>query len=466
MRNRLDIQVGGYDLVALLLFVALVAVGWLMIFASEYNAETFNGIFDLDRRYGKQLLFIMIGVGIFGVIQLLDSKLYETLALVFYAVTLVLLVAVLFTKPINGSRSWFELGGFRLQPSEFAKMATCLLLTTYLSRSEVRLQTTENLLQALGIIALPMFLVLLQGDLGSTLVFTSFSVVLFRAGLNALIYVAGLAMVALSIWALKVDEIGIPIMFLLGMGNTVLSWNWQHDRRISAGIALAAAGMIFFYNDDTYIWFYIVQILGLLAQGFFHMRQHWQSAILTVGLVAVASLYASSVNYLVNNVLEPHQQERIMVWLRPEKCDPLGALYNVEQSKYAIGSGGGWGKGFLQGERTKLDYVPEQSTDFIFCTAGEEWGFFGSFVILGLFLGLLTRIIVLAERQRAAFTLFYAYGVIGILFFHLFINIGMTIGMMPVVGIPLPFVSYGGSSLWAFTLLMSIFFKLDSSRLY
>lgn len=466
MRNRLDIQVGGYDVVALLLFVALVAVGWLMIFASEYNSETFSGIFDLDRRYGKQLLFIMIGVGIFGVIQLLDSKLYETLALVFYGITLVLLVAVLFTKPINGSRSWFELGGFRLQPSEFAKMATCLLLTTYLSRSEVRLQNTENLLQALGIIALPMFLVLLQGDLGSTLVFTSFSVMLFRAGLNALIYVAGLALVVLSIWALKVDEIGIPLMFLLGIGNIVLSWNWRHDRWVTVGVATIAGLMVFLYSNDTYIWFYIIQILSLLGQGFFHMRQNWQSAILTVGVVAIASVYASSVNYLVNNVLEPHQQERIMVWLRPEKCDPLGALYNVEQSKYAIGSGGSWGKGFLQGERTKLDYVPEQSTDFIFCTVGEEWGFVGSFIILGLFLGLLTRIIILAERQRAAFTLFYAYGVIGILFFHLFINIGMTIGMMPVVGIPLPFVSYGGSSLWAFTLLMSIFFKLDSSRLY
>jgi rod shape determining protein RodA len=466
MSTRNDLDAGSYDLITIFLFILLVAIGWTMIFAVEYLPETYTGLLNLQKNYGKQLMFIAVSAVIFGIVQLIDAKLLEIFAIIFYGFCMLLLVGVLFTKPINGSTSWYNVGGFSLQPSEFAKMATCLLLSSYLGRTEVRVQVLEHLGRAAAIIALPMALVLRQGDLGSTLVYTSFAIMLFRAGLNGIIYMLGLHIVALSIIALKFDDLSMTILILIIAGISVLAFAWQQNRLQLLGALLVIILGCLLYNEGQ-IWL----SFGLLSLVFgallvVNASKKWQLSLI-VGLTFGLSIaYAFSVSTFVNNVLMPHQQERIWVWLRPEKCDPQGALYNVEQSKYAIGSGGIVGKGFLQGERTKLDYVPEQSTDFIFCTVGEEWGFLGTATVILLYLGLLFRILIIAERQRSNFNRFYAYGAAGILFFHFLINIGMTIGLIPVVGIPLPLVSYGGSSLMAFTLLVAVLIKLDSSRTF
>jgi len=466
MSSRTDLDSGSYDIITILLFISLVAIGWTMIFAVEYQADTFSGVFNLEKNYGKQLLFIAVSAVIFGIIQLIDAKIIEIFAVVFYVFCMLLLVGVLFTKPINGSTSWYHIGGFSLQPSEFAKMATCLLLSSYLGRSEVRVQNLWQLGQAAGIILLPMALVLLQGDLGSTLVYLSFAIMLFRAGLNGIIYMLGLFLIALSILALKFDDLSMIILILLILGNIILAWIFQQNWLHLVGAVLVSIASILLYTEAA-IW--VTFVLSGLAFGaliVLNLAKNWQFSILIAVTFALSIAYAFSVSNFVNNILMPHQQERIWVWLRPEKCDPQGALYNVEQSKYAIGSGGVVGKGFLQGERTKLDYVPEQSTDFIFCTVGEEWGFIGTSFVILLFFGFLVRMVQVAERQRGNFTKYYAYGAVGILFFHFFINIGMTIGLIPVVGIPLPLISYGGSSLIAFSILIAVLVKLDSNRIF
>lgn len=464
MSSRTDTEANGYDLWLVFLFAALVLVGWTMIFAVEYQ-EGFSSFLNLQKNYGKQLMFISVSIAIFGVIQLLEARLYELFAIVFYAFCLLLLVGVLFTKPINGSTSWYNIGGFSLQPSEFAKMATCLLLAAYLGRSETTIHNFRHLVYAGGIIAAPMALVLLQGDLGSTLVFLSFSVVLFRAGLTGVIYLIGLHLVGLSIFALKFDDMSMVVLTLMILGKLILSFSWQQNWVHLLGAVLLSSLLLYLYSQDNATAAFVISGSVFATLLVLNFLKQWQLSLLVASVFVCSVGYAFSINNLVNNVLMRHQQERIWVWLRPEKCDPQGALYNVDQSKYAIGSGGFTGKGFLKGERTKLDYVPEQSTDFIFCTVGEEWGFLGTTLVIGLFLGLMLRILHIAERQRGNFSRYYAYGVAGILFFHFFINIGMTIGLVPVVGIPLPLISYGGSSLIAFTLLIGVLVKLDASRI-
>jgi rod shape determining protein RodA len=466
MSSRTESDAGSYDIITILLFISLVAIGWSMIFAVEYEADTFNGVFNLQKNYGKQLLFIAVSAVLFGIIQLIDAKIIEIFAIVFYVFCMLLLVGVLFTKPINGSTSWYHIGGFSLQPSEFAKMATCLLLSSFLGRSEVRVQNIAHLGQAALIILIPMGLVLLQGDLGSTLVYLSFSIMLFRAGLNATIYILGLLLIALSILALKFDDLSMIILILLILGNTMLAWIFQQNWLHLLGATLASIASVMLYTEGGMLTTFIILGAIFVTLLILNLAKNWQFSILIATTFVLSVAYAFSVSNFVNNILMPHQQERIWVWLRPEKCDPQGALYNVEQSKYAIGSGGALGKGFLQGERTKLDYVPEQSTDFIFCTVGEEWGFIGTSIVILLFLGFLIRILQVAERQRGNFTRYYAYGAVGILFFHFLINIGMTIGLIPVVGIPLPLISYGGSSLFAFSILIAVLVKLDSNRIF
>ncbi len=464
MSTRTDTEANGYDLWLVFLFAALVLIGWTMIFAVE-SQESFTSLFDMKKNYGKQLMFICVSIAIFGIIQLLEARLYELFAIIFYAFCLLLLFGVLFTKPINGSTSWYNIGGFSLQPSEFAKMSTCLLLAAYLGRPETSIHQFRHLVYAAFIVAVPMGMVLLQGDLGSTLVFMSFSVVLFRAGLTGVVYIIGLHLIALSILALKFDDMSLIVLLLMIAGKLILSFSWQQNWVHLLGAVLLSALLGYLYAFDNTTAAFVISgsvFATLLVLNFF---KQWQLSLLVASVFVCSVGYALSINNLVNNVLMRHQQERIWVWLRPEKCDPQGALYNVDQSKYAIGSGSFTGKGFLKGERTKLDYVPEQSTDFIFCTVGEEWGFLGTTFVIGLFLGLILRILHIAERQRGNFSRYYAYGVAGILFFHFFINIGMTIGLVPVVGIPLPLVSYGGSSLIAFTLLIGVLVKLDATRI-
>jgi rod shape determining protein RodA len=356
------------------------------------------------------------------------------------------------------------LGGFRFQPSEFAKTATALALASLLSLPDIKMQDFSGKTQALLILGVPTLLVLLQNDTGSTLAYLSFFLVLYRAGFTSTFFLAGIFIFFLSIASLMYDQVWGILHLMLFLGNFILLRFWKKDERF--GLAFIVISLIIWYLYAASIqMLLIIQLVFALIFIILNLvKRNWQITVITTAVILIAFIYSLSVNYLVNNILKEHQQERIWVWLRPEKCDPLGSLYNLEQSKYAIGSGGYFGKGFLEGERTKLDYVPEQSTDFIFCTVGEEWGFFGSFIVIAMFITLLLRILFLAERQRFSFAKFYAYGVASILLFHIFVNIGMTIGVLPVIGIPLPFISYGGSSMISFSIMIGILLKLDSER--
>jgi rod shape determining protein RodA len=467
MGQRGDSELGGYDWLTISLWGILVLSGWLMIFASGYiDKQSFTQLWDLDKNYGKQLLWIGVGLSLIGIVQLIEVKFYETFAPIFYGIMAVALVGVLFTTAIKGATSWYSIGSFRLQPSEFAKVTTALMLSYFLSMPTNKNLSFKAKLQSIGILLLPAGLVLLQGDAGSTLVYFSLFLVLFLAGMDAWIYALGVIIAALSISALLYDTTWWLVNAILILAGSVLVNSWKQETPWLGITVVQILGSYFFFSPDTYLLITILNglvmaVLMLLNIGL----KKWQISLGSATVAIAAIAYSSSVNYIFNNLLRKHQQERIWVWLRPEKCDPLGPLYNLEQSKFAIGSGGWTGKGFLQGERTKLDYVPEQSTDFIFCTVGEEWGYLGTSFIIIVFFALIFRVFQIANRQRSSFARFYAYCVASILFFHVFINIGMTIGLVPVIGIPLPFISYGGSSLMSFSILMGILIKLDSGRL-
>lgn len=405
------------DWIIVLLYLVLVFAGWINIYAAVYNDEH-RSIFDITQSYGKQLIWIASSIVIALVILMIDAKFFSAFSYAIYAFHILLLVAVLLVgKEIAGSKSWFQMGGFALQPAEFAKYATNLAVAKYLSTLNINIKTIKSLIRVLFLLGIPSGLILLQNDTGSALVYVSFVLVLFRQGMSGNILFIGLLAVVLFILTLLVNK------------------------------------------------FYVIgSVATLTAIAVFLMRKNRKDIITIVSLFILISGYIYSVDYAFENFLEPHHKKRINVLLGKE-TDMQGAGYNVNQSKIAIGSGGFTGKGFLKGTQTKFDFVPAQSTDFIFCTVGEEWGFLGSFFVVVLFVILFIRIIIAAERQRSSFSRIYGYGVASILFFHFLINIGMTIGLSPVIGIPLPFFSYGGSSLWAFTILLFIFIKQDASRL-
>ena len=451
------------DWITVSIYLGLVLIGWLMIYAvgSGDNPD----IFDMSARHGVQLVWI--GISVFaGIIMLIiESSFYKTFAYIFFGIAIVLLLSVLLGGTvIAGSKSWLVLGPIRIQPSEPAKAATCLALASYLGSYNVSLQNFRNQAIALGIIGLPMFLILLQGDAGSALVFSSLLIVLYREGMPPPLYIFGITVTILSIVALMFEIISIYMgMAILGTGILIAQ---AGNNRLFLGYLALVIGSVFLAREG-----YIVETaigLGVIFLGYWIYRvlkiKKRQTLYALMITMVVGGLYTTVVNYGFNEILQPHQQDRIKVWLKPSECDPLGALYNVTWSKLAIGSGGLAGKGFLNGTITKLDYVPEQATDFIFCTVGEEHGFIGSLALITLFLILLLRIVLIAERQRSRFTRVYAYGVASILFFHLLVNIGMTLGIMPVIGIPLPFISYGGSSLLAFTILLGVLIRLDADK--
>lgn len=405
------------DWVTVLIYLALCTIGWFNIHAAVFD-DTHPELIDLETQYGKQFIFIISAVILGGVILLLDSRFFISIAPVFYVVTVLLLMVVLVVgRNVGGNQAWIPLGSFKLQPSEFAKFSTCLLLARYLSGINIRITELKSFFISAGIIALPMLLIMLQPDTGSTLVFCSLIFVLYREGLSPyFLIIAGLAIV-LFICSLLFNQL------------------------------------------------YVVGILvALTVAAIFLVRLKRETVVGLVGGLVLAIGFIFSVNFIYKNVLQSHQKSRIDELLGISS-DIKGVGYNVNQSKIAIGSGKLWGKGYLNGTQTKYSFVPEQSTDFIFCTVGEEWGFAGSVVVIGLFMFLLLRIIMMAERQRSPFSRVYGYGVASIIFFHVVINIGMTIGVVPVIGIPLPFISYGGSSLWSFTILLFILIKLDSNRL-
>ncbi len=420
----------GVDVIVVITYIVLVFLGWLNIYAAVYN-EDYQSIFNTTQKYGKQLIWIITAFVIAFSILIIDANFYTVFAYGFYAVLILANILVVFLgREIKGSKSWFGVGGFGLQPAEFMKFAVNLALAKFLSNRQIivnqqfRLKLKDiiknykNTFYALFFIVLPLIIIKqFQNETGLAVVMVAFVIVLYREGLSVNFLIFGLFAIILFVVTLVVTNIS-SVLITLGV------------------IAIS----VFLFISRTKKNIILVLIFYLLASSI---------------------VFTTSIVY---NRLEPHQKDRIDILLQ-KKIDPKGKGYNVEQSKIAIGSGGFLGKGYLQGTQTKYDFVPEQDTDFIFCTVGEEWGFVGSVLVLFLELFLILRIIFLAERQRSSFSRIYGYGVAGILFFHLAVNIGMTIGLVPVIGIPLPFFSYGGSSLWSFTILLFIFVKLDANRL-
>jgi rod shape determining protein RodA len=418
VRERQDTIFADIDWLTVIIYLALLLIGWISVYAAVYQ-EAHSSIFDVSQNYGKQLIWIVTAILLAGIILLIDIKFFPAFAYIIFGLAMLALLVVLFKgSVVAGSQSWFQIGGFTLQPAEFAKFATCLALARAMSSSSFSIKTIRGkAIIAFGIIGIPAILILLQNDTGSALVFSAFLMMFYREGLSGSFIVVGGIVVALTLFTLLFGEINIII----------------------ACVVLAACTLLF-----------IKRSLG--------------NIIRVASLLVLAVAFVHTVEYSFENFLQQHHKSRINVLLGKE-IDLQGVGYNLHQSKIAIGSGGLTGKGFLQGTQTKFSFVPEQSTDFIFCTIGEEWGFIGSLFLISLYIVLLIRLIILAERQRADFSRIYGYGIAAILFFHFTVNIGMTIGLVPVIGIPLPFVSYGGSSMWAFTIMLFAFIKQDANRL-
>lgn len=454
-----------FDWITFAVFLSLILIGWLMIYAAGHQIGSPQRIFDLQSSFGKQGVFILISFGVFAAMMIVDWKFWSTFAYPVYGITLLLLLLVLVVgNTVKGSTSWFSIFGFSLQPSEFAKFGTALALSAFLSYHRTSLKRVRHQMIAYGIFLAPMALILLQPDAGSALVFFSFVILLYREGLPPWLPLTAIVIGALFVFSLLFNPVQvISVLLLITAGIFLLNERKKQPWLTVLASLLLLSGIGVYLHLDRYVLlmngvFLLVTLLRSIQNGAYR-----QVAILTPVLVFCAG-FAYLSNYTFEHVLEPHQQDRINVWLRPSQCDPQGSLYNVLQSKIAIGSGGLEGKGFLNGTMTKLNYVPEQTTDFIFSTIGEEQGFIGSVAIIALFIILILRIIRIAEGARASFIRHYAYAVAGILFFHFFINIGMTMGLVPIIGIPLPFISYGGSSLLAFTIMIAALLKMDSTR--
>jgi len=459
------------DWITVFLYLILVMMGWLNIYAAVYN-EDHQSIMDMTQRYGKQLVWILMAVFIAITVLIIDSKFYVAFAYVFYGIVILLLVAVLFFgKEVNGARAWFEIGGFALQPAELGKFVTNLAVAKYISQYNFKMHRFKSLAVLGMLIGVPALLIIAQNDTGSALVYAVFILVFYREGLSGVFLFWGFAAAVLFVLTLIWNEIRL-VAFLIVVSIAAYGFVRQRMKEVIKMVAVFVSLLAVIYLINYTIrpgWsramvLYISTGASLLIFIIYGIRKRIQP-VLWVVLFFISSLALSrSVSFVYQDVLVAHQRDRIDEVLGI-RSDPLGVGYNVNQSKIAIGSGGLTGKGFLKGTQTKFNFVPEQSTDFIFCTVGEEWGFLGTSTVIILFMILLVRLLLLSERQRSRFSRVYGYGVAGILFFHFAINIGMTIGLVPVIGIPLPFFSYGGSSLWSFTFLLFIFLRLDASRM-
>ena len=463
------------------IYLALLAFGWISVCGASYSYGD-TDIFSLDTRSGMQVVWIATSVCLGLVLLLLDDRFYDTFAYVIYGLLLLLLFATIFNPhEIKGSRSWLVLGPLRVQPAEFAKFATALALAKFMSAYGYNIHRWKHFAGALAIITAPMLFIIMQRETGSALVYLAFFLVLYREGMPGCVLFTGVAAVLYFVVGIRFEQVymlGTPtsvgkfvVLLLVEVFTAGMVMAYCRDRRttvalLAYGVGITAAGLLFsvFVIPFDVVWVQLGVIaltlawLAVAALGS-RLRNYWLIMAFTVGSVA----FFYSADYVLNNVLEPHQRVRINVLLGLEE-DLSGAGYNVHQSEIAIGSGGLEGKGFLNGTQTKLKFVPEQDTDFIFCTVGEEEGFLGSAGVLILFLALVLRLIHLAERQPFRFGRIYGYSVLSIFLFHVFINVGMVLGLTPVIGIPLPFFSYGGSSLWGFTILLFIFLRIDAGR--
>jgi rod shape determining protein RodA len=471
---------GKVDRITLFLYLLFVVIGWFNIYAASYDLENATGMFDLSTRAGSQLIWIGTSLLIAFSLIKIEVSFYETYSFLFYLIGIFLLVVTLIVaQEINGSRSWLIIGPVRLQPAEFMKFIISLALAKVLNTYVFKLMDKKNLMLVSSIIILPTLLVIFQSETGTALVYLSLILVLYREGLPGGVLFMGIAAIIYFILGIRFsdEQIGmlskgeIMTVVLIIIFSAGMVWSYLKRKRTFFIIILISSvpfliALILYFFSETIDWgMFSLISLGVTA---FHLlylflRYRVKTYFYIFLFLIVSFGFLESTEYVFNDVLQPHQQMRIKVTLGMEQ-DLSGAGYHVGQSKIAIGSGGLTGKGYLNGTQTKLKYVPEQDTDFIFCTIGEEHGFIGSTIVMILFTVFVLRLLKLAERQTTTFGRVYGYSVVSIFFFHLLINIGMVIGIMPVIGIPLPFFSYGGSSLWGFTILLFIFLRIDKSR--
>lgn len=413
-----------FDWITILLFLILVFFGWINIMSASHSGEVIS-YFDMNEPYGKQLIFIFLTFGLIAVILAIEAKFYERFASIIYLTSIISLIGLfIFGKEVNGAISWYGIGGITIQPSEFAKFATALAVAKYISDLETDLKSIKDQLKLTVLITLPAFLILLQNDTGSTVVYVAFFFVLYREGIQQIYLIMGITLLLISVFTLKFGIIATLLFFCIVL---ILLYVARRKKRGQ-----------------------ILQLLGVFL------------------LIAAISV---GIQQFYKNMLKPHQKDRIELWLRlekdPQKLEEMKRtiLYNLNESEKAISSGGLSGKGFMEGTRTTGKFVPEQHTDYIFSTVGEEWGFLGSTFVVLIFVLLIIRILILAEAQKNHFSRVYGYCVASIFFVHFTINIGMVMGLIPTIGIPLPFFSYGGSGLWAFTIMLFIFVKLDANKI-
>ena len=476
-----DSMVKSVDWVTVGIYLALVILGWISICGASYDYGEMD-FFSMDTRAGKQLLWIGCSLGLGFIILMLEDKIYDWFAYIFYGLMMLLLLVTPFiAEDTKGSFSWIKFGPVSIQPAEFAKFATALVLAKFIGSFQFTMSRIKYSLPVVGMILLPMILIVFQRETGSALVYLSFFLMLYREGMPGSILFTGICAVVWFVVGIRFSREMMPdectpvgefaVLSLITLLAAVLVWVYCRKREEVrliliygiGGIVLAQLFSIYVIPFNVVYFLYIVCALLVCRLIYMSMKERLMSYFY-IALFAIGSVcFLHSADYVFNEVLQPHQRVRIEVLLGMEE-DLAGAGYNVNQSKIAIGSGGLLGKGFLNGTQTKLKYVPEQDTDFIFCTVGEEQGFLGSALVLLLFMWLILRIISLSERQRTRFSRVYGYCVASILFFHLFINVGMVLGLTPVIGIPLPMFSYGGSSLWGFTTLLFVLLRLDAGR--
>ena len=460
----------GVDRVAVILYLLLVAAGMVSILSASYD-DTISGFFSLEHFYMKQAVWIAAAFGAALVILLLDARYYHMYAYYAYAAGIVLLVAVLlFGREVNGAKAWFEFGSVRVQPVEFVKIATALAVARMMSNYSISIRRTGDLLRVAFVILLPLAIIVLQNDTGSGVVLCSFLFVLYREGLNKWICIPIILVAALFIFSFLFTPLFLLalLVIIFTVSDAMMIGAWRAHAVFLASVTLASALLylvsVLFWEGalSAYVCAVIVMAVAVVAAAVYALRKNISAIFVTLALFVGSMIFVPTADMIFETILQPHQRERILSFLGIVS-DPHGADYNVNQSKIAIGSGGLFGKGFMQGTQIKYNFVPEKHTDFIFCTVGEEWGFVGSMVVLGLLCALILRLMRMGERQEEPFSRIYSYCVSAILLFHVMVNVGMTVGIFPVMGIPLPFLSYGGSSLVAFTILVFIAIRLDAS---
>ncbi len=486
--NAATINVKDIDRQILSLYIALVSCGWLMIYSVNRIPEDPYSFISLTTSPGKQLFFIVFCLALLFVIMMVDWVFWRTFSFIIYLGSLVFMLGTIFLgREINGANAWYQIGGFTIQPGEFGKFGACLAMSAYLSSTSASIKSWQGRITAFAIFLLPVLIILLQKDTGTALVFFSFMLVLYREGLAPTWYILGFGTAALVILGLIFDPPYVVAHLLMGVAAALIT-RFRERTNIWWAVWLIVLGSIWFWRTlitwlltksgdvaavqlppNIDLWVIappLTLFLATFLPNYLRKNNIVQSQLqFWALLLALSATLVFTANFACYKILAPHQQVRIKIWLRPwEITDTRGAAYNLLHSKMAIGSGGLTGKGLFEGNMTKLRYVPEQSTDFIFCTVGEEHGFAGTFAVIAMFAWLLLRLTTLAERQRSTFSRLYIYCVTGILFVHFIVNIGMTMGLFPIIGIPLPFVSYGGSSLIGFTLMLGLVMKLDLHR--